>query len=225
MRVLDLFCGAGGAGMGYHNAGFEVTGVDIKPRKHNPHEFIQADALTYPLEGFDLIHASPPCQDHSIMNNFASSPRGGGNGKNTRGTGDYLAITRSRMIESGIPWVIENVRGAPMRPDYNLCGCMFDLPGLRRIRWFETSWGSGDQPGHKPHLGPPIVVLGGGTPGWWAKKYGRKMTKEERFAAMGIDWEMSSLELGEAIPPKFTEYIARQFLGERIQPSLFEEAA
>ena len=122
-RLLDLFCGAGGAAMGYHRAGFDVVGVDIKPQLRYPFEFHQGDAMTWPLDGFDVIHASPPCQDHTRQ--FV--PR-------EHGTGWMLAAIRERLTASGLPWIIENVPGAPMRADYKLCGCMFDLPRLRRER-------------------------------------------------------------------------------------------
>ena len=129
--LLDLFCGAGGAAMGYHRAGFDVTGVDTKPQPHYPFTFVQADAMTFPLDGFDAIHASPPCQDHmkTPTHNQAA-----------HGTGWMLAATRERLAASGAPWVIENVPGAPLRPDYELCGCMFPELRTRSKRWFETSW-------------------------------------------------------------------------------------
>src|SRR5215469_14098562 len=91
-RLLDLFCGAGGAAMGYHRAGFDVTGVDIKPQPRYPFTFIQADAMTYPLDGFDAIHASPPCQDHMRTPNPFQK---------THGTAWMLPATRARLSAGG----------------------------------------------------------------------------------------------------------------------------
>lgn len=106
-RLLDLFCGAGGAALGYHQAGFEVVGVDVSPQKHFPFEFIQADALTFPLDGFEVIHASPPCQDHVRA---LGAMR-------THNTGWMLAAIRGRLEQGKTLWVIENVPGAPMRAE------------------------------------------------------------------------------------------------------------
>ena len=105
-RALDLFCCAGGAGMGLHRAGFEVVGVDIVPQPRYPFEFHQADALTYPLESFDFVWASPPCQVHSIT---ASLHR-----HRVRKHLDLIAPVRARLAASGAPYVIENVMGAPL---------------------------------------------------------------------------------------------------------------
>ena len=113
-RLLDLFSGAGGAAMGYHRAGFEVVGVDIKPQPHYPFEFHQADALTFPLDGFDAIHASPPCQAYSTMTRKPSDHP------------DLYAPTRSRLVATGLPYVIENVIGAPYTHGFVLCGSMFE---------------------------------------------------------------------------------------------------
>lgn len=203
--LLDLYCCAGGAGMGYHRAGFNVVGVDIEPQKHYPFEFIQADATTFPLDGFDAIHASPPCQDHM---------RGGSHP--VHGTGWMLAATRKRLLEQPAPWVIENVPGAPMRVDYQLCGCMFGLhlPGMQlaRERWFETSWGGFDMRSPCSHVGPAISVTGHGTTTYARDKLGRNPTIAEYRALMGgIDW-MNRDELSQAIPPQYTEYIGRQLL-------------
>src|SRR5678815_3968779 len=116
-RLLDLFCGAGGAAMGYHRAGFEVVGVDIKPQPHYPFEFHQADAMTFPLEGFDAIHASPPCQAFCDLKDM----------HNAKQHDNLLTPIRKRLAESGVPYVIENVRGAPLDGKLRLCGSMFDL--------------------------------------------------------------------------------------------------
>src|SRR4030043_68681 len=103
-RLLDLYCKAGGAAMGYHWAGFEVVGVDIEPQPHFPFEFHQADALTYPLDGFDAYHASPPCQGYSISRHMLW----------TKGAEKLIPATRTQLIVTGKPYVIENVPGAPL---------------------------------------------------------------------------------------------------------------
>jgi DNA (cytosine-5)-methyltransferase 1 len=198
-RLLDLFCGAGGAAMGYHRAGFDVVGVDISPQPRYPFEFHQGDAMTWPLDGYDAIHASPPCQDHSVTQNFTTR---------RHGSGWMLAATRERLQAQTAPWVIENVPGAPMRTDFKLCGCMFGLRRLKRERWFETSWHGFDlrQPCH--HTEPVITVAGHDVPSH-QRKFGRSITLDERKTAMGIDW-MGRDELGQAIPPAYTEYLGRQ---------------
>jgi len=208
-RLLDLFCGAGGCSVGYASAGFDVVGVDINPQPRYPFEFHQADAITWPLDGFDAIHASPPCQDHSVLS--AMHP--------DHGTGWLLAATRERLQASELPWVIENVPGAPMRADYRLCGCMFGLPRLRRERWFETSWhGFALNLGHNHSDGSAVTVAGHGAQGSYEYDAdGNAPTQADRRAAMGIDW-MNRDELAQAIPPAFTEHIGAQLLahiGER----------
>ena len=112
--MLDLFCGPGGAAAGYALAGWQVLGVDIVPQPRYPFPFLLADALTVETAGFDAIHASPPCADHSKSRTLHAE----------HGTGWMLGATRERLQRSGVPWVIENVPGAPMRPDYVLCGCI-----------------------------------------------------------------------------------------------------
>ena len=204
-RLLDLFCGAGGATRGYQLAGFHVTGVDNRPQpRYVGDEFHHTDALTFPLDGYDAIHASPPCQAYSVS---TAANRAAG-----KDYPDLIGPTRDRLEAWGGTWVIENVPGAPLRPDYRLCGCMFDLPGLKRERWFETSWRAFDLRPPCHHPDPIVTVVGHGpnhhshyrrVPGheWTALKH----------AAMGIDW-MRREELGEAIPPAYTRHIGAQLL-------------
>jgi DNA (cytosine-5)-methyltransferase 1 len=203
-RLLDLFCGAGGAAMGYHRAGFDVLGVDIEPQPRYPFEFVQADAMTYPLDGFDAYAASPPCQDHI---------RGGSH--SPHGTGWMLAATRERLAAQPSPWVIENVPGAPMRADLKLCGCMFGLriPAgmLARERWFETSWHAFEMRTTCHHDAPVLSVVGEGTPQHVRAKLGRIMTADERRALMGTPW-MTRAETSQAIPPAYTEHIGRMLM-------------
>lgn len=209
MRLLDLYCGAGGAAMGYHRAGFDVVGVDIAPQPRYPFTFVQADALDYLTaygHQFDAIHASPPCQDHSAL----CSVRG------AHGTGWMLEATRDALIRLDVPWVIENVPGAPMPGAVVLCGTEFglstDVVGkgrvwLRRHRLFESSvllMGAGRCHCYRR---PIIGVYGhgdGGHRGW-------KGSIRDRRAVMGIDW-MTRDELAQAVPPAYTEHVGEQLV-------------
>ena len=209
MRLLDLFCGAGGAAVGYHRAGFdEIVGVDIEPQPNYPFEFVQADAMTYPLDGFDLIHASPPCQAFS----WSAS-------RWKREHPELVASTRDRLLASSTPYIIENVIGAPLLGPTMLCGLMFNLNVLRH-RLFESSEVL-LPPGHQSHA-PPIwrddlndgshrvrrsayVTVAG--QGGQSASYKFADWKE----AMGIDW-MTKKELTQAIPPAYTEYLGAQIL-------------
>jgi DNA (cytosine-5)-methyltransferase 1 len=140
LRALDLFCGAGGVSVGLQRAGFEVTGVDIAPQRHyRGGTFVQADALTFPLEGFDFVWASPPCQAHSSLRHLQAG----------KVYPELIPATRARLEAAGIPWCIENVPGAPLGASgflIMLCGTMFGLQTpdgraeIRRHRLFETSF-------------------------------------------------------------------------------------
>ena len=206
-RLLDLFCGAGGAAMGYHRAGFDVVGVDIAPQPNYPFTFHQADAMTWPLDGFDAIHASPPCQAYSVA---AQSRRNAGHEYP-----DLLAATRDRLAATGIPWVIENVPGAPMRADIVLCGCQVGL-ALRRERWFETSWFAFGLLTPHYHPGPVLSVVGHGTPSWVRRQLGYNPTIAQYRAAMGIGW-MNRNELSLAIPPAYTEHVGHRLI-DQVRP-------
>jgi len=215
MRMLDLFCGAGGAAMGYRRAGFtEIVGVDIKPQPRYPFEFVQADAMTYPLEGFDAIHASPPCQRYSV-----GSARWRVSGE--REYPDLLSATRDRLLAASLPYVIENVEGARklMREPIRLCGQTFGL-GVVRHRLFETNWFCWI-PIHVRCAGAVqrdlVSVTGYGPPGRHYRAVtvaghggnSRSFTLQSWKDAMGIDW-MTRDELTQAIPPAYTEYIGRE---------------
>lgn len=205
-RLLDLFCGAGGAAMGYNRAGFEVVGVDIKPQKRYPFEFVQGDALEYVAahgREFDAIHASPPCQA------FTAYRRAG----NVRPALNLIPQTRAVLIASGKPYVIENVPGAPLINPVILCGSMFGLD-VRRHRLFETT---------VTMLVPPCAHPTG--PGKYPCSSDREnlrqtaeigswdISKEDQAAAIGIDW-MTVPEMSQAIPPAYTEFIGRRLMEE-----------
>lgn len=135
-RVLDLFCGAGGAAAGIHRAwpNAQITGVDIIPQKNYPFDFVQADAMGFSLEGYDLIWASPVCKRYTIMAHY-------GNNRHSKPDRwpDQIPLLRVRLKQSNIPYIIENVTRAPLESDAFLCGQMFGLP-LIRHRLFETSF-------------------------------------------------------------------------------------
>lgn len=218
--MLDLFCGGGGAGMGYHRAGFDVIGIDINPQPNYPFMFMRRDVqdvlaqfgrfIEFELGGEEpaAVHASPPCQHYSAMSNCRPGLAGQ--------YPDLVAETRDGLNDSDLPWVMENVVGAGLPGQdtldgshgVTLCGHMFGLR-LYRHRLFESNVPLSAPP-HPRHLTPAskaghwvpgtIISISSGGPG-----------TEEKKRAMGIDW-MNRDELTEAIPPAYTEHIGAQLI-------------
>lgn len=229
MRLLDLFCGVGGASAGYVRAGFEVVGVDLEPQPRYPWAFIQADALSLDqrfLRWFDAIHASPPCQ-------FATTLRHAPGGKEHS---NLIPPTRKLLRASGRPYIIENVE--PARPHLvspvMLCGTMFDLGAqgcaLHRHRLFESNIALAAP--ICAHGEGPVIGVYGGHARKRAAKHGGRGTRDEWIGghsaaaseALGIDW--ATLDgLSQAIPPAYTEYLGRQLLRAVSNPSTVEAAA
>lgn len=217
--LLDLFCGVGGASVGYHRAGFDVIGVDIAPQPDYPFEFIRADALTVLRDvarrGHILgtpvkaIHASPPCQ--------ASCALIKGNQRATAGNHvDLIPQTRELLAGSGLPTVIENVQGSGLRRDLTLCGEMFGLDVIRH-RYFECSFPV-VAPTHVRHRGRVSGMRHGV---WYEGPYaavygdgGGKGSVARWRQAMGIDWTDNRKSIREAIPPAYAEYVGAQLLKE-----------
>lgn len=226
LRILDVFCGAGGASRGYSLAGFDVYGVDLNPMPRYPYPFHQGDAIAIlaallggervpfyragnvewlTLADFDAIHASPPCHDHSALRHVSG----------TDGTRDLLPQTLELLKRIGLPWVVENVIGADMPDPITLCGSMFALEvvsevrglvKLRRHRLFSSSHPIA-APAHPTHRRGELTigVYGngdGGGRGW-------KGSFADRKAVMGIDW-MNRTELAQSIPPAYTEFVGDQ---------------
>jgi DNA (cytosine-5)-methyltransferase 1 len=204
MRLLDIFCGAGGASTGYHQAGFDVEGIDIKHGKRYPFTYHKLDFNTLDvdmLRGYDFIHASPPCQTFSITKNLRNAQ-----GKSTDKV-DLLEPTRKLLKESGVPYVIENVPGAPLINPIQLCGSSFGLR-VRRHRLFESNLPIvGSICDHKKQ-GRPVGIYGSMKDE--IPKGGKTAESiEQARVAMGIDWMIWG-ELVEAIPPAYTKYLGRQ---------------
>jgi DNA (cytosine-5)-methyltransferase 1 len=208
--LLDLYCGAGGAAMGYNRAGYDVVGVDIKPQRHYPFTFIRADALEVVNAGagsFDVIHASPPCQKYSVLRNVNAG----------REYPDLVGVTRELLETTGLPWVMENVPGAPTNTTFVLCGSMFGLGvngfQLRRHRVFESNVMMLTP--QCQHEGETIGVYGHGPTdnrhGVRGRRGGYQGNKADNMAAMDIDW-MGRNELAQAVPPAYTEWIGAQML-------------
>lgn len=211
-RLLDLFCGAGGAAMGYHRAGFEVVGIDIVDQPNYPFEFVQADVFEECLLGvrqFDAIHASPPCQGYAQL--AAVNAKLGRKERHKR----LIAETRALLQSTDLPYVIENVVGAPLIDPVRLCGTSFNLP-LRRHRLFESTVALEGAPCHH-ELFTERRFWTGWRPNGEVRRstvvqvYGNGAEKHEWPKAMGIDW-MTYDELAEAIPPDYTEWVGRQLL-------------
>jgi len=197
--------------VGYHRAGFEVIGVDIKKQKRYPFKFIQADALEILadkdfLNQFDAIAASPPCQTHSITQHLRNAQ-----GKSTDKV-DLIPQTRQALKDLGKPYIIENVPGAPLINPVILCGSAFELK-VRRHRHFESNINLvGSICNHKLQ-GRPVGIYGSMRD---EIPNGGKTadTIEQAREAMGIDWMIWG-ELVEAIPPAYTQYLGKQLLGTK----------
>jgi DNA (cytosine-5)-methyltransferase 1 len=205
MRLLDLYCCAGGCSVGYIRAGFDdVVGVDILPQPKYPYEFHQADAISYLLDHygeFDAIHASPPCQHYSQSTRTWKSVG--------REYPDLISATRETLVECGKPWIMENVPGAPLERPVLLCGQMFGLP-LYRHRLFETSF-SLEQPHHPKHVAPQVKMGRKPKLGEYVQAVGHFSGVPDVQAAMEIAW-MGQKELAQAIPPAYTQYVGEALL-------------
>lgn len=196
--------------MGLHRAGFEVVGVDIAPRPHYPFEFHQADAMTYPLDGFDFIWASPPCQGYSSHVSSRASAW-----TPTKGQDEprLIAAMRERLLTVGGLWAIENVVGArsELRTNLRLCGTMFGLP-IARHRLFELSFAVWE-PDHPQCSG--VAKRFAESRGWDHRDMtvtgkGRRAGTLSRWSEiMGIDWLVTQAEMTEALPPAYAEFIGR----------------
>lgn len=218
MKVLDLFCCAGGASMGYSLAGFELTGVDIKDQPNYPFTFIKGDVMEILkdrdfLSRFDFIHASPPCQGYSNFTKDDSVYVYYSSGKQTP---KLIAPVREVLKSINKPYAIENVAGAAedmINPIY-LTGCMFNLP-IRRKRLFECNF----------PVEQPKSILKRGYVKRYADEHGlhkKDMTVTGKSRNKGcldtwrkimdISWMKRGWELTEAIPPAYSHYIAQQFL-------------
>lgn len=203
LQALDLFCGQGGASKGLHDAGFDVTGVDIEPQSQYPFRFFQANALTFDLTPFDFIWASPPCQFASTL-----TPK-----EHRSKHENLIPAIRERLIKTGVPFIIENVENARfhLRSPIKLCGTMFGLTVFRH-RYFEA-----------PHL--PLVLVPpcrhdfhpvcvSGSPrrrdahGFLDRS---EPSTQERRDAMRIQW-MTRTGLDQAIPPAYSEFLGRQLI-------------
>lgn len=219
--LLDAFCGAGGAGEGYRRSGFDVIGVDHKRQPNYPFQIFYGDVIEILgaildgrwVERWGLpmpqgIHASPPCQAHSDLRHRTGLEYP-----------ELVAPVRELLEETGLPWIIENVEGAPLRDPVTLCGTMF--PGLRvlRHRLFESNFPL-ETPAHPTEPHPPVFTTDK------RKSHYGKLDQDISFvsvtgggncsianarSAMGIEW-MTKPELNEAIPPAYTEYLGRQLL-------------
>ncbi len=210
-KLLDLFCGAGCAAIGYERAGYDVTGVDLSPQPGYPYRFIHGDALKYLAahgSEYDVIHASPPCQVHSKVT------------PNPSAHVDLIAPTRELLARLSIPWVIENVAEAPLFSPVVLCGNMFGLRSYRH-RLFESNVRI-DQPNHPAHANYVHYI--------WDKRKARYGTPYldtdfipihgDNNAPYALQCEAMGIEVGrvkrrglvQGIPPAFSEYIGRQLL-------------
>jgi hypothetical protein len=209
MVLLDLFCGAGGGAEGYRQAGFRtIVGIDVAHQGGYPFDFVRADATTFPLDGFDAVHASPPCQAFSRASRKEYRSR----------LPDLLTPTLARLEASGLPYVVENVDSAPMPADsLTLCGTMFGL-GVFRHRRFAVNFPVPDAPRcngrHRGRIGDGRYFIVAGKPHGHLSS-GDRWVKQGDIVdwskAMGI-WWMDHREIIEAVPPAYTKFIGGHLL-------------
>lgn len=186
--------------MGIHQAGFDVTGVDIKPQPHYPFKFIQADALTFDLEGYDFVWASPPCQTYTIMQNLR---------KNASNHQDLVVAVRSKLVASKLPWIIENVKGSPLKTAVMLCGTMFGLRIIKH-RYFESN------------IPLEIKLCACDHRGVFDPWHGKGRTADDFRKAQDTPWipvnggasqeRGRSGDLTNAIPPAYSKFLCRQVM-------------
>jgi len=214
-KGLDLFCGAGGCSKGYDEAGFDMTGVDIEPQPHYPYQFFQADWARYLAEHwqeYDFIHASPPCQAYSGMRRitlarFGVAPE----------HPDLIALVRDKLGQTGKPFVIENVPGAPLHTQLVLCAAALGLPHLARHRHFESNILLMSGPPCQHRRNTYTIGIYGDRPDGRRVSYRQHrlvrvaLSLDEARYEMGIDW-MDWREITQAIPPVYTRFIGTQVL-------------
>jgi hypothetical protein len=212
--VIDAFCCAGGASMGYHRAGFRVIGIDRDEQPDYPFEFVRGDAIALLPELVEhyrpvLVGGSPPCQAACALTTGSNAARG-------FTYPQLIPAFREACEATGLPYVIENVAGAPIRKDLRLCGEMFGL-GVIRHRYFELGGGAkASQPAHPRHRGR---VSGYRHGKWFDGPYfqvygdgGGKGSVKQWQDAMGMPWVSDRKHLAEAIPPAYTAYIGAELL-------------
>lgn len=203
MKALDLFCGGGGASKGLYDVGFDLYGVDIKPQPRYPYKMNIFDVKNLTpkmLSAYDFIWASPPCQHYTQMLNHGMTDR--------KKHGNLIPFVRKLLIKSGKPYVIENVAGSPLLNPVMLCGEMFGLKVIRH-RFFEASFFI-ETPQHIPHRKEGCIRKQNDG-GYYYRVYGHETGKKNWGKAMGIDW-LKWYELNQAIPPAYSEYIAKEWL-------------
>ena len=204
IKLLDLFCCGGGAGMGYKRAGFEVTGVDITHQPKYPFNFVRDDAINYLINNhhkYDVIHASPPCQ-----NNTKATLTHKANGKEYE---CFIERTREALLKIDKPFIIENTMDAPLINPITLCGSMFGLKTYRH-RLFESNIEL-SVPAHPKHIAKNTKMGRKPVPGEFIQVVGHFSGVPFAQEAMGIDW-LGQKELAQAIPPAYTEFIGRQII-------------
>ena len=231
IKVLDLFCGGGGAAVGYLRAAedrgikIEITGIDDKPQPNYPFMFIQDDALKYfeaHLHEFDFVHSSPPCQKHT-RSTFYLRVKG-------KKYVDIIKPTRKLILKSGKPGLIENVPEAPIRADVVLRGDLFGLKVIRKrhfecISWFMFNPDLSKMKG-KVADGDYVCIYGNAS---WKRsgsgnyrrlsipKWRKKTIRETWAYAMGIDWYMTDKEISQSIPPEYTRFIFNEWLRQNLR--------